>query len=482
MEACVLIFDCGATNLRVVAMAPDGSIKASHSLPNASIEDPNFKDGKIWPLEIIWDKLCAASKTVVDQIKDIEIIGVSVTTFGVDGAVVDPKGNLKYPVISWQCNRTHSILRSLDKYVDLLKLYEKTGVYPYDFNTIFKLLWLKENHPETLEGSRFLFMPSLLVQLLSGVQVNDTTMLGTAMVAELGSQQVSTPLLAKLGIPKNLFGSHAQAGEVVGEITKSASKATGIPEGVPVCLSGHDTQFAVIGSGVGLYEPVLSSGTWEILMCRSKKYSATKKQLNLGITTEFDAVKGIYNLGINFVASGLLEWVGNHFYRDVPKGNRYQFMITEAEQVPPGAKGITVDPKFYDPIKDAGGAISGIRLSTTRSEIYRACLEALALKLKNALQSLEKAANFKAEKIICVGGGSKNMLWNQIKADVCSIPIQLIAQKETTVLGSALFTFTGVGYYKDLEEARSAIRYQPYLVYPSSHQNRYQEIFDNKKT
>ncbi len=473
MEACVMIFDCGATNLRVVAMAPDGSIKASHSFPNATADDPHFKEGKIWPLDDIWKKLCAVSKAVVNELNNVPIVGVSVTTFGVDGTLVDSEGNLKYPVISWQCNRTHAILKSLDKYIDLIGLYGRTGVYPYDFNTIFKLLWLKENCPKIFKDSRFLFMPSLLIKLLSGVQVNDATMLGTAMLGQLDSQEVSTYILETLGLPLNLFGSVARPGEVVGEITKEASKETGIPKGIPVCLSGHDTQFAVFGSGAGLNEPVLSSGTWEILMCRTHRYRATEQQLNLGITTEFDAEKGKYNLGVNYVASGVLEWIGNHFFHDVPKENRYQVMMDEAVGVPPGSNGVVVTPNFYNPNEDSGGAISGIKLATGRGEIYRASLEALAFRLKSALQSLEKAANFKAEKIICVGGGSKNKLWNQIKADVCGIPVQLIAHKETTVLGSALFTFTGVRYYADLNEARAAIKYEPTLVYPSSQRDLY---------
>ena len=73
------------------------------------------------------------------------------------------------------------------------------------------------------------------------------------------------------------------------------------------------------------------------------------------------------------------------------------------------------------------------------------------------------------------------MLWNQIKADICDIPIQLISQKETTVLGSAICTFTGVGYYKNLEEAQSAIDYGSNLVHPSSYQKIYQEILTTIK-
>ena len=152
-------------------------------------------------------------------------------------------------------------------------------------------------------------------------------------------------------------------------------------------------------------------------------------------------------------------------------------MINEASQVPPGANGVVARPMVQDFADDIQGAISGLRLSTTRGEIYRACLEALALQLKKALKSLEKAGNFAAKKIICVGGGSKNKLWNQIKADVCGTPIQLIAQKETTVLGSALFTFTGVGHYKNLEEAKASIRYEPQVINPTSDQKVYRELF-----
>ena len=454
-----MIFDCGATNLRVVAMTTDGRIKASKSFPNATADDPFHKGGKIWPLEAIWDKLCAASKIVAAQLENTEILGVSVTTFGVDGAFLDTNGKLAYPVISWQCDRTHAIIRDIDKYISLKELYRRTGVYPYGFNTINKLIWLNENKPEITgdKTNHFLFMPSLLIHLLSGVRINDSTMLGTSMLCEIGSQKPSSHVLDKIGISEDTFPPFGYPGDVVGKITDKASQETGIPKGVSVCLSGHDTQFAVLGSGAGLHEPILSSGTWEILMSRSDGYSSGNQQFDLGITTEFDTIKGWYNIGVNYLASGLLEWIGEMFYHNIPKEDRYDIMMQEAAQIAPGANRVVVNPKFYSPADGSNGVISGLTLSTTRGEIYRACLEALALRLKSALRSLESAAGFRAKKIICVGGGSKNMLWNQIKADICDIPIQLISQKETTVLGSAICTFTGVGYYKNLEEAQSAI-------------------------
>ena len=481
MEKYVLVFDCGATNVRVIAMTPSGRVKASQSYPNRTVEDPLHPGGKIWPLEEIWSKLCKASKAVTSRIDVAAIVGVSTTTFGVDGTFVDNMGKPLYPVISWQCERTAPIMKGIDRYIPLEELYRKSGVYPYNFNTINKLAWFKENHPQVFaDDARFLFMPSLLVNLLTGQQVNDSTMLGTSMVADINTRQVSGEILDCLGITPEIFLPCEHPGHIAGKITAEASKATGIPTGVPVCLSGHDTQFAVFGSGAVPGELVLSSGTWEVLMCRSQRYTTSQEQLDLGITTEFDAEGGYYNIGLNYIGSGLLEWVRKLFYADTDENIRYETMIREAQNVPVGSNGIRINPGFYDPAAEgSGGRISGLRLHSTRGEVYRACLEALSLKLRTSLQALETAGHFKASKIICVGGGSRNYLWNQVKADVCGIPVQLIQQKETTVLGSALFTFTGVGYFPTLEEARANIPYEPGLIYPSQQAADYKNLLTN---
>lgn len=478
MEKLILVFDCGATNVRVVAMNAKGEIAASHSFPNRTVEDPNYPGGRIWDLSEIWGKLCKASQQVISKINTDCIAGVTVTTFGVDGAFLDAKGDLLYPIISWQCERTNSIMEGIDKYLPLSRLYELSGVYPYNFNTINKMIWFKENRPDVLDkASDFLFMPSLLVNLLSGERVNDVTMLGTSMLGDIHNGDYSSEILESIGISPDLFPKTGNGGEIVGKTISSAHEATGIPVGIPVCLSGHDTQYAVFGSGAGEGQPVLSSGTWEILMCRSNKCTTGEKQLKLGMTNEMDAVPGKYNLGLNWIGSGLLEWVRKNFYGELTVPECYPVMIEEAQMVPPGSNGITVNPDFYNAVGgDSGGAIKGLQLNSTRAEIYRASLEALAYKLKDSLRALENSGDFKASKIICVGGGSKNSLWNQIRADVCNVPIELIEQKETTVLGAAQFAFASLGYYESVEEARSAIDYKPKCATPSINASYYDQV------
>ena len=479
-----VVFDCGATNLRVIAINVKGEIVSSYSFSNETDVDPYYTGGRIWDLEKLWLKLCKASKFVTSQINTHRIIGVTVTTFGVDGTFVDKNGETLYPVISWQCQRTNSIMKNIEKYISLPDLYKISGVYPYSFNTINKLIWFKENRPDIPEKSyRFLFISSLLIHKLSGVMQNDATMMGTSMIADLKKRDFSGAILNSISLEKDLFGNMGEPGEAVGVITKEASEETGLPEKTPVFLAGHDTQFALFGSGAELNQLVLSSGTWEILMARSSSFSASPTGLKNNLTAEADVLPDVFNIGQNWLGSGVLEWFSNNFYPELKGKEKYDVMISEAEKEVSGSSELVVDPAFYDDgTGKSGGSIKGLNTNTKRSQIYRAFLESLSCRLKEGVEAIETSGNFKADRIICVGGGSKNKLWNQFRADICQKPVQIIEQKETTVLGASFFVFAGANYYQSVDEARAQINYNPKLILPNKDKIEiWEELYDKYK-
>lgn len=463
----VIVFDCGATNVRVIAINSKGEILASESFTNSTQPDPLYPDYRIWNVNEIWDKMCRASKKVVGKINVGRIAGVTVTTFGVDGTLFDSTGKMLYPVISWQCERTNAIMANIDKYLPLNELYKECGVLPFTFNTINKLIWFNEQKPEIVEKSyRYLFMPSIFSFLLTGEMVNDTTMSGTSMLTNLSARRFSEDILNKIRFPFEKLGTPVEAGTITGKINAAASEKTSIPAGTPVIATGHDTQFAIFGSGAEKNQPVLSSGTWEILMVRAEDYRSGQEQLDLGITTEFDSRPGIFNIGNQWIASGILEWAKNIFFSDV-KNDVYEAMISGAENVAAGSNGINVIPKFNEELNGKpGGQILGLTMKTTRDEIYHAILEALSERLLVGKKALEIAGGFKTESIICVGGGSRNRLWNQMRADFTGVPLKIIDQKETTVLGASLFVQAACGNASSPEEARQAIDYKTEIIEP----------------
>jgi L-fuculokinase len=478
----VLILDCGATNVKACLVDTRGKIIASHSLANETVPDPNYAGGLIWDIDSIWNKLSACCRNICSGIKDTEIIAVTVTTFGVDGAAMKTDGTLCYPVISWQCSRTGEIEKNVSKYFDPEWLYKVSGLQSYHFNTIHKLIWLRENRPDVLgEMDYYVMMPSLILYKLSGRFVTDATMAGTSMLTDLKKRTFSDEILKPLGLDKSIFPPMVEPGTIIGKVTRIAAESIGIKPGVAVIAAGHDTQFAILGSGGGVNQPVLSSGTWEILMVRSPAATLQIPLRESGITIELDSRPGLVNPGVQWVASGVLEWMIRILYSDLPETNsKYSTMISEAADIPPGSGGVTVIPELF-PGGYSGkkGNINGFTHETKRAHIYRATLESLCFYARNGLEKLQKAGNYQAENVICVGGGSKNKLWNQIRADVLGIPVRALDMKETTALGAALVAFTAMGVYTTVEEAFQALdnRYAEY--FPGKDTETYRKLYDD---
>ena len=341
------------------------------------------------------------------------------------------------------------------KYMSVEELYRISGVNEFSFNTIYSLVWLKENNPEVLSKMEgFLFMPSIFVNKLTGNLVNDVTMAGTSMLTDLKERHFSNKILTEVGIPQRFF-ELKEPGTIAGTLLPEIAKELGLPVGLPVVLTGHDTQFALIGSGAGENDVVLSSGTWEILMTRCRKASTDIASFKKGLTNEFDAQPGLYNTGIQWLASGVLEWVRNMFYTvDVSLGeNIYDIMISEASAVKWEDSKIKFSPDFIN----HAGSITGINLKTSRQQIYRAAIESLVDKTAESLKLLEKTGQFKATSLIVVGGGAKNELWNQLRTNRLGIPVKIAEQSETTVLGASLFAHAAVGNIKSVDEGMKTL-------------------------
>jgi L-fuculokinase len=358
-------------------------------------------------------------------------------------------------------------MADIGKYIPLADLYKENGVLPFNFNTINKMIWFNENKPDIIQKSyRFLFMPSIFSYLLTGEMVNDVTMAGTSMMTSLATRQFSKNIINKIGFPSELMGPVKEAGSVVGDVIIKASGETSLPVHTPVVATGHDTQFAIFGSGAEKNQPVLSSGTWEILMVRAEEFKTGTEQLDLGITTELDSKPGLYNIGNQWIASGIIEWARRNLYNDLTD-DVYEKMISGAEQIPSGSNGIKIIPKFYEEMSGKpGGQILGLTMESTRDEIFRAILEALSERLAEGKRALENAGGFKTDSILCVGGGSKNRLWNRLRATYAGVPIKIISQKETTVLGASLFVQAACGNYSSPEEARSVVNYKTEIIDP----------------
>ncbi|MGK0601255.1 L-fuculokinase [Yokenella regensburgei] len=459
----ILVLDCGATNVRAIAVDRQGRIVARATTANASEPAAEHAHWHQWSLTDILQRFSECCHSLSSELADCHIRAMAVTTFGVDGALVDAHGELLYPVISWKCPRTAAVIESIARYLSPQMLQQISGVGAFSFNTLYKLVWLCENHPQLLERAHsWLFISSLINHRLTGEMTTDMTMAGTSQMLDIHRRDFSEHILSATGIPRCLFPRLVEAGEVIGELQSAMAQRLGLPQGIPVISAGHDTQFALFGAGAGQDEPVLSSGTWEILMARSSQTDTALLSRIPGSTCELDSQKGIFNPGMQWLASGVLEWVRDLLWgRETP----WQTVIDEARRATTSNSGLRMQ---CDLLSDAGAGWQGVTLNTTRGEMYRAALEGLTERLHRDLQTLETVGGFRARELLLVGGGSRNTLWNQMKADVLGIPVKVLDDAETTVSGAAMFAWFGVGEFRSPEQARDQVCYQYRYYYPET--------------
>ena len=180
------------------------------------------------------------------------------------------------------------------------------------------------------------------------------------------------------------------------------------------------------------------------------------------VTIYRHAMPGAYlYLPISNTIGMSLRWFRDEFCRDLDGG--YAALDRLAEQVPPGAQGVTflpylagcVDP---DNLPEASGGFYGLRLSSTRAACARAILEAAAFQLCDFLNMLS-ALGCTAQTVTSLGGGAGSALWMQIKADACRRPFHTLSTVQATSRGAAMLAAGALGWA--LHDAEEQTVYQP---------------------
>lgn len=480
-EPIVIVWDCGATNVRAVAIDKAGKLLAQASQPNASVQQADGEpDWRVWDVTAIFEDLCRLTRQVVAKVDRDRIKALTITTWGADGTCVDATGEPTYPVISWQCPRTNDLVARIQRDIDPETIFRLTGYQLIPFNTLLRIWWLKENAPEAWDkAEKFLMVPGIFSRMLTGELSVDPTMAGTSMAFNVVTRSWDKTMLDYIGVDDSIWPAPVEPGQVIGTLLSAVAEKTDLPADLPVTAAGHDTQFALYGSGASMDQAVVSSGTWEILMVRTEAMEPTAEAFKSGIIIEQDASPGLVNPQFLMMASGALEWLKNMFWRGEGDEGIYDRMAGEARNVGPGSNGVVFLPSF---VAETGptaryrtpGTLTGLQLNTTRGEVYHAGLEGVSMQLRYALDVFSEALDFQAKGICIVGGGSKNTLWNQIRADVTGLPLTVTEHKEATVLGAAMFALVGVGEFDTIDQAQRDIPIEKSVVEPSSDSDKYQ--------
>jgi xylulokinase len=99
------------------------------------------------------------------------------------------------------------------------------------------------------------------------------------------------------------------------------------------------------------------------------------------------------------------------------------------------------------------GMFVGLTPRASLATLARAVFEGTAFALRHVIESVDGVSGEPVGEILAVGGGTKNDLWNRIKADVLQVPLKVLEFQETGSLGAALLAGVGAGLFGSYGEA-----------------------------
>ena len=133
------------------------------------------------------------------------------------------------------------------------------------------------------------------------------------------------------------------------------------------------------------------------------------------------------------------------------------------------------------PYRDARlrGAVVGLTLGTTREELYRSAVEAVACGTKGVVDSFERAG-VACDRLVFSGGIVNNSLWQQVTVDVLGREVELVVGDNLTLRACAVIGATGAGLVRDLDEGASL--YAPrteILRHDPTHHEIYRQTYED---
>lgn len=464
----VLAIDHGTQSVRALLFDLRGNLLAKSRVviepyvspaPGLAEQDP----------DVFWNAVCQACQELwqMPGVRKDAIAGVAMTTQRSTVINVDAQGRPLRPSIVWLDQRRTSGLKPVSGWWGLaFRVSGMTETVAY-LQAEAEANWLRTHQPEVWKRThKYLFLSGYLVYRLV-----------SRFVDSVGSQVGYVPFDYKrlrwagpsdwkwqaVPMDPDVLPELVPPSGVLGEITREASEATGIPAGLPLIAAAADKACEVIGAGcLAPHIACLSYGTTATINTTHQRYIEV-----IPLIPPYPAaVPHAYSLEIQIYRG---YWMVSWFKREF--GQTEQQVASElgieaedlfddlVNSVPPGSLGLTLQPFWSPGLRvpgpEAKGAVIGWGDAHTRAHLYRSILEGLAYALREGAERTSRRSGVQIREIRVAGGGSQSAASMQLTADIFGLPTVRPHLYEASGLGAAIDAAVGLGLHPDFETAVS---------------------------
>ncbi len=457
-QSVVLAIDIGTSSVRALVCDADGSaldgLEAQITYRLATTHD----GGAEYPA----DDLCAIMIEAIDQTvskadpTDYEFIAVGITSFWHSLLGLDETGSPVTPIYFWADSRSDATIAELGDMVDRAALRQRTGCRLHSSYWPAKLFWLRATQPDCFSRvTRWVGFTEYAAQQLTG---QDAIGMSVSMASGTGMLDVhaitwDAELLETLNLPADHLPELVDIDDhyVLG---REFSERWPHLAGVPWTPALGDGACANVGSGaIGRERIALTLGT----------SGAMRLILPAPAGAEWPVPTGLwaYRLDRDHAVIGGAISNGGNVRRWVMEltGLSLDEASSSASEGVADDHGLTILP-FVAGERSPGwhphanAVITGMTLATSKHDLLRATMEAVAYRLARIYAELLPIAA-PAHQIIGNGGAIvSSPEWTAIIASALGHEIlALPAGDEATARGAALMALLSVGALSSLDEA-----------------------------
>ncbi len=462
--------DLGATSGRVIVGTWSKNrltLTEVHRFPNQfrSVDGHDY-----WHIPGLWAEITAGLSAAKARFPKLASVGVD--TWGVDYVLVNDAGRMVFPTHAYRDARTQPGLKKLaNTRAALERIYAATGIPNVFYNSSLQLAETVASCPAVTDlATRCLFLPDYFNYLLSGRMGNEISFASTTQLLDVHGMDWSRATLDHFHLPANWFTTPILANTVLGPVTG----VPGLKDVKVVAVPGHDTAAAYDAmpanpAGGDLY---ISSGTWSLVGFESDTPVLGREALAARISNERIG-DGRYRPLTNVIGLWLIEQTLKDFAARPTNDTEWTKLINLSSKLPaPRSLLNCTDPAFVNPasmraVIDAQLKRRKLPRPKNLAGYVRLICDSLGQGHADALCAFERLAGRKFQRILIVGGGSKNRLLCQATADASGLPVHAFTLEGTAVgnIASQLIGLRAVRSLKIFREHFSkqikATIYQP---------------------
>ena len=395
----LLGFDCGSSSVKAAVLKDGRPVgKIVHGFYRTSFDGTRA--------EVDANAVLRGLRDAVRQLGPAakQVDHIAIDAMSPSWVAMDARGRPLTPIITHQDRRSVAVAHELERRVGRARHLKLAGNRPVPGGiSSTTWAWYVKHEPDVLKRADLVgHLTTFLVRTLADARVTDpsnASFMGVYDTVTLGGW--NEELCDAVGVDRRLLPDVIDGNRVAGRVTPAAARRFGLTAGTPVLAGVVDTSATLLLRGADVGQVLNVCGSTDVLAVCTDKPRPDARLL----TRAVGVGRRWVHVGTLAAAGSALAWVRRELFAGLDERPFYALCRKLAKRDEPSP--VTFDPYLAGDrtsLDQKTASFAGLSLATTRDDLLRAVVEALATASAARLPLLEGRGTPLGSDVLLSGG------------------------------------------------------------------------------